>query len=782
MDALSLGSPPLQQDYLVKLAQPLVRWVLRPTIKHGSTDHGVGVVYVTHRRSRLDRAVLVECLRKHSDSQQIQTSYLLRAEGWKRRFMQLRFCKTLTAMQQQLLESRDSPQLVIPVSVLWGRAAHRHKSLLRSMLSERRGHTLALRRVLCFIFSRRDILVDFGDPIEWHRITDVNKPLEWNLRHLSMRLRKSIRGARYSALGPELVKRDYVIERIGRELKAGLDGRLTEQSSSISKSTIRSVKKMAARRSYVIIMFARKILKWYFRRCYDQVDFLKIERLHELSKTHAIIYAPNHRSQLDYLVLNYLLFEHGLATPQVAAGDNLDYPVVGPILRRLGAFYIRRSFRDDPLYETILDIYLRICLERGDNLEFFVEGGRSRTGLTLAPRFGLLSSVLENRQLGTVRPIAIVPLYISYESLPDFVSYVNELAGKPKTSESVGELVRQLKPARIRRGKILVHIAEPVKLDQFVSTQDLKAETQRLGNQLTRNINQSAVISSVNVIALALCSEFSSRVSRIKLTQNLECLLNVLMLALPDRDFVLADTNVEAIIVRCLSLGAIKQEETESGVEFSVDALWSKKLLWFRNNVLHVVAIPSLISAIVAAQTSAISQRELIGWIGFMIPFLERNLSIELTLRDPIRWVDRLERLGLIKAHDSHFRAPAVHTPELRQLRLLSSVIKPLLLRYFLVLNSLTANHQTQLTTRLLAERVNQSCLQLVQNQDLKLIGFVDKAFTKTTVETVVEEQVVAESQEGYLTANSICFEIMQRAEPIFPEEERRIVRDAILH
>jgi glycerol-3-phosphate O-acyltransferase len=73
---------------------------------------------------------------------------------------------------------------------------------------------------------------------------------------------------------------------------------------------------------------------------------------------HEVIYVPSHRSHIDYLLLSYLLYVNGIVPPHIAAGVNLNLPVVGPILRRGGAFFLRRSFKSNALYSAVFSEYV----------------------------------------------------------------------------------------------------------------------------------------------------------------------------------------------------------------------------------------------------------------------------------------------------------------------------------------------------------------------------------------------------------------------------------------
>src|SRR5690606_367008 len=161
-----------------------------------------------------------------------------------------------------------------------------------------------------------------------------------------------------------------------------------------------------------------------------------------------VIYVPCHRSHIDYLILSYLLYRNGLVPPHIAAGINLNMPVVGPFLRRGGAFFLRRSFKGNALYPVVFAEYVDALYANGTSIEYFIEGGRSRTGRLLAPKAGMLAMTVKSFLRTPQQPAVFVPVYIGYEKLIEGRSYLGELAGKSKRKESVFGLLRSLRVLR----------------------------------------------------------------------------------------------------------------------------------------------------------------------------------------------------------------------------------------------------------------------------------------------------------------------------------------------
>ena len=180
------------------------------------------------------------------------------------------------------------------------------------------------------------------------------------------------------------------------------------------KQALKHANEIVSHQSYRVIRFFHVLLTWFWNKLYNGVDLHNINVVKALARTHEIVYVPCHRSHIDYLLLSYVLYHNGLTPPHIAAGKNLNLPLVGPLLRRAGAFFMRRSFRGDPVYKSVFDEYLHQMFVRGYSVEYFIEGGRSRTGRTLTPKTGMLSMTVNSYLRDFSKPICFMPVYFGY--------------------------------------------------------------------------------------------------------------------------------------------------------------------------------------------------------------------------------------------------------------------------------------------------------------------------------------------------------------------------------
>jgi glycerol-3-phosphate O-acyltransferase len=244
----------------------------------------------------------------------------------------------------------------------------------------------------------------------------------------------------------------------GYALEQGLEPAETRRNAE------RYLKEIAATHSpYVIDLIANGIHSLY-RQGYGAIryDDEEVRRVATLGNEHPVVFLPSHRSNLDRLSLQFLLWENDLPPNHTAGGINLNFFPIGPLLRRTGVFFIRRSFRDNELYKIVLMAYIDYLIEKRFPLEWYMEGGRSRTGRLNPPRFGLLHYVVDSLRRGKSEDVMLIPVSIAYDQIQDVPDYAREAQGKGKESESIGWLLRAIRSLRRRYGDIYVTFGEAV--------------------------------------------------------------------------------------------------------------------------------------------------------------------------------------------------------------------------------------------------------------------------------------------------------------------------------
>ncbi|KIY01083.1 uncharacterized protein Z520_02635 [Fonsecaea multimorphosa CBS 102226] len=224
------------------------------------------------------------------------------------------------------------------------------------------------------------------------------------------------------------------------------------------------------------------------------VSEAEVRRLREVAtlaakKKQSIIFLPRHTSHVDYVTLHLVCYRLGLTLPVVVAGDNLNFPLVGNFLQNTGAMWIRRSFGNDQLYTTLVQSYLDTLLQQGLNLECFIEGGRSRTGKLLGPKFGFLRFLLDSVLSGRTEDAYVCPVSLQYDKVIEVDSYVNELLGTPKQKENLADFISASSVLSLNLGRIDCRFHEPWSLKEFIKEQQARQTPTTLGETASSSSN-----------------------------------------------------------------------------------------------------------------------------------------------------------------------------------------------------------------------------------------------------------------------------------------------------
>jgi glycerol-3-phosphate O-acyltransferase len=248
-----------------------------------------------------------------------------------------------------------------------------------------------------------------------------------------------------------------------------------------------------------------------YRQGYGSIiyDAQAVKEIAALGQDHPIVFLPSHRSNLDRLSLQYLLWENDLPPNHTAAGINMNFFPVGPLIRRTGAFFIRRSFKDNHLYKYVFRSYLDYLVERRFPLEWYMEGGRSRSGKLLPPKYGLLGWVVESVHRHKADDLYLIPTSITYDQIMDVADYASEARGGTKEKESFGWALKAIRSLRRRYGNIHVRFAEPMSVSKEIPPGDddeVSIELQKLAFEVMFRIGQVTPITPTAVVAIALLS------------------------------------------------------------------------------------------------------------------------------------------------------------------------------------------------------------------------------------------------------------------------------------
>ena len=383
------------------------------------------------------------------------------------------FLRTVLDVQR---EQPDRPILLCPQVFVWSRSPDQAGAGPVDALFGPREWPGKTRTIVQFLMNYRHVTLRAGEPIDLRDFLARHQGMSDGalIRRVTYALLRRLERERRGVIGPTQKPADRIRDEVIRSPKLqrlirDMAGSGDAERHTITKRADAIIEELQAALDSNAIAVLDRIFDATVARVYTdlEVDAPGLETLRERAKDGSLVILPSHRSHVDYIVMARVFLQAKMPVPLVAAGDNLNFFPLGPVLRRAGAFFIRRKFKGDRLYSAVVDAYLRRLIKDGHPLEFFLEGQRSRTGKVLPPKVGLLSLVVEAALEAATKPVYFCPVSISYERTMEEESFARELAGGEKSREDVRGLLDTASLLKNRYGKISVQFGRPMTLEEI---------------------------------------------------------------------------------------------------------------------------------------------------------------------------------------------------------------------------------------------------------------------------------------------------------------------------
>ena len=691
---------------------------------------------------------------------------------------------------------------LVPVAVYWGRAPQKEKSFFRLLLVEDWALTSRIRKFFQVLFNGRNTLIELSEPVSLRSLLGEDAAVEMQGRRAARALRLQYARQRTARIGPDLSHHRTIVTRVLRThaVRTAVAQEMKEKKITRRQAMLlaqKNAKEIAANYSHAFVRFLEFALTRLWNRLYDGVAVEHIETLEKLAKDHEIIYVPCHRSHMDYLLLSYAIFRQGYAIPHIAAGVNLNLPFVGRFLRKGGAFFIRRSFKGSALYTVVFTNYLAAIMGRGHSIEYFIEGGRSRTGRLLQPKTGMLSMTVRSFLRHPQRPVAFLPVYFGYERVVEGATYVGELSGKPKEKESVFGLLGTAAKLREKFGHVFVNIGEPILLTEVLEQFDpqwrkrtqeddarlpwLNPAVDVLAGRIMRNINSAAAVSPINLLAVVLLATPRQALPEQDLIRQIDLYLSLLK-AFPYSDRVtVTELSAAAILDYGESMKVVTREKHALGNVVRMQDESAVLATYFRNNVLHLFAMPSLVACAFASNRSLRTEDiQRLAWR--IYPYIASELFLrwdESELPHVIEGVLRaLASHGLITADadGTVWRRPAPSTAQAMELSLLAQATIQTIERYYLAVALQLKAGSNEITQSLLEERCQLMAQRMTMLYGFNSPEFFDRSLFKHFIDLLRERGVVRVSGGGKLEFDEVLLRVSEDAQLVLNEQIRHSI------
>lgn len=467
------------------------------------------------------------------------------------------------------------PLILLPITIIWDQAPESYDRTIFDVIFGDPQAPSALRKLISFVRNFAKARVQVARPINMLAFLQENKDTD-DIGILAGRLKYEVSREfmleAKAVRGPLLKGAKRIVDEILRTPDFQEDLFQAAKASGVDEET-------AARqaRQYLLKMAADFRPGWtellgvelaiLFNRLYKgiSVDQKGLQVLRDASRKGPVVLIPAHRSHIDYLMISWVMYTHGLFPPHIAAGENLSFWPLGPIFRHSGAFFIKRRVKGDEIYKVVLAHYLRKLLKEGYCVEFFIEGTRSRTGKSLSPRLGMLKMIVDGVVSGAAPDAIFLPVAVTYEKVIEEKAYHQESSGAEKKKENVLALAKGAKVLTTRYGKCYIRFESPVSLISYLRQQGIEIESgkrvqvstevlTRLAHLLVYRFNSCFVVTMHQIVAFALLAHR-------KRGMDLETLLKrvgFLVLYLYGRDALLSDIILEPLTSLGLLAGVEK--------------------------------------------------------------------------------------------------------------------------------------------------------------------------------------------------------------------------------
>lgn len=676
-------------------------------------------------------------------------------------------------------DNLDLDLQVVPVFVTWGRAPSVGSPGWSDLIADKATPSW-LRKLFIVLFLGRDNFINYSKAVS-SRVMANQHGSDQRIAHKLVRLASThFQRKRQGMTGPTLLER----QELNNSLLGSDSVRKAISDESHNKKISHDEAKQRAQ-GYIteiagdyregLIRVGDRVLGRIWNKIYNGISVGHADRIRELAANgHEIIYVPCHRSHMDYLLLTYVIYHEGMVTPHIAAGINLNFWPFGKIFRRAGAFFLRRSFAGNKLYTAVFKEYLELLFNKGYSVKYYPEGGRSRTGRLIPPKTGMLAMTLQAMVKGVNRPVSIVPVYIGYENVMEVKSYLNELKGSKKQKESNWQVFSAIKKLK-NYGHGYVNFGEPIQLNQFLENKvpDWRAcreedpdkkpawltpAVNELANNVMTHINRAAALNGMALTSLCLLSSKTQTMSDKELKNALHDFMSLLRAAPFSADATFPQSSADALLDATLKLDRFDVKADDYGKLISPQPKSAVYLTYYRNNILHLFALPGLVMASVFENKGA-PKATVLQLVAALYPLLQRELFLHLSQDEALAYTDKLIRTlveaGLLRENDDTLMPPEPQSKKFHSAWLLSRCMQETFQRYAVVLTMLDrekviSRGKLEKSSRKVAERL--SALYGLSSPE-----FYDKNVLSSFITALRENHWIDSAEDGSLKYSEEC-------------------------
>lgn len=681
----------------------------------------------------------------------------------------------------EIQKKTEEPIFLLPQIIFWNMNPERTDTTLSADATGPRG---IISGWFAIIRSITPSFIRIGQPINLK--DEIAASSTDDSRHIAAAIRNKLleiyHYEKRSVLGPVIKPRQVLAEKTLNhknviETIKHISASTGRRESSIRERAFKYYDEIAASFSITMIRFFEIALDIMFKKIFDGIHYNPDELavIREASQKGPLILMPCHKSHMDYLIVSYIFYKNKMIPPHIAAGVNLSFFPMGFIFRHSGAFFMRRSFKGLDLYPVVFKQYIKTMINEGYSIEFFIEGGRSRTGKLSYPRYGFLNYLIESIDEGYNRDLVFVPISISYERILEETSYVNEMKGKQKEAESAKVMLESTTLLQRKYGRVYVRFNKPFTLKEIESlgiARDNRAMF--ISEHIVKKINEITTVTPFALTSAAVLLHpikgfnLSSLMKKISLLYRYLAFIDV-----PMSETLQRKANIENITETALQaflndriIEKLKEESAGDMPDFYIiNEDQRPRIVFYKNSIIHyLIPIAFYSLAILKLQKkgklSSATLREEYDRIKkiFSAEFVYSSYSEGEGTDAEEAMLDYLKTESLIIEKDGEVR-PGENSEE--SIKVFATIIRDFLESYFIVLQTIISTEKTRAAKRDLLQDVRKNGIRLFHTGDVRLMEALSLPNYNTALTMLVSHGIGKETPLG---KKGSAFEIVDRA------------------
>ncbi len=547
-----------------------------------------------------------------------------------------RFVREKTDPIRHLIEiqkTTNRPICIIPQLLFFGKKPQPETQTIADILFGSEQKPGRLRQFATLFRNPGKIFIEISDPLNLKTCIkqDKNKALDSN--HLALLIRRDllnlINRHRKSITGPapkssDELKQNILTNARIREFMVKYAKRRQITIQQVHKEAHKYLDEIASKYHPGFVNILYYVSKWFVGIIFEGVVFNR-DGLHEVksaSRNGPVILVPCHRSHIDSMIIPYILYKNNMPCPHFFAGKNLSFWPLGPLLRRVGVFFVRRTFAGAVFYSKIFSEYIYTLLNEEFNIGVFIEGTRSRSGKLLTPQLGMLSILLNAFKNGACDHMTFVPVSIGYDRIPEENIYIDEINGEKKGAENFGQMIRAGRILKKRYGKIYINFDTPFSLNELLnnygkSIHEMTSKEQNefcrdIGNRILNAIDRGSIVTPRALVASAILNCSAPVFSRKELDFTIDTLMTCLLsqktrisqTLVYDQAYATEQILSFYIQRKLISPFPYKKSTKESDIKYRTNMNKRHALEYYKNNCIYFF-IPAAFTALAILEKDA---------------------------------------------------------------------------------------------------------------------------------------------------------------------------------